>query len=297
MALVGVAASLMFATSCTKKEAENSEESAPPVAINSAADFAGESVSSSQKESLVNNPWKVFPTLPGSGAVDIGVGANGVVWVIGGLAETGGYGIYYWSSIGWYKVAGAALSIDVDANGNPWIVNNQKEVFKRSNGAWTKVAGSGTARDITVGYDGVVYIVSNMPSPYGAYEVMRWNGYKFVSVSPRAGGLRISAGAKNGVPVYWYITAEDRVLMGSNDFSSAKTEETNAFTLATDVGCGKEGIPYIITKTAATGGFTIQRYVNSVWEEAGGAAVKVDVGANAIPFVVNNIGKIYCQFQ
>ena len=134
MALVGVAASLMFATSCTKKEAENSEESAPPVAINSAADFAGESVSSSQKESLVNNPWKVFPTLPGSGAVDIGVGANGVVWVIGGLAETGGYGIYYWSSIGWYKVAGAALSIDVDANGNPWIVNNQKEVFKRSNG-------------------------------------------------------------------------------------------------------------------------------------------------------------------
>ena len=52
--------------------------------------------------------------LPGAGN-DIGVGANGTVWVIGTNAEAGGYGIYRMNaSRNWDKIPGSAVRIDVD---------------------------------------------------------------------------------------------------------------------------------------------------------------------------------------
>lgn len=60
---------------------------------------------------------------PGA-AVDIGVGANGSVWVIGTNRVAKGFGIYRWTGRGWQNIPGGAVRIAVDPRGIPWVVNS-----------------------------------------------------------------------------------------------------------------------------------------------------------------------------
>ena len=76
---------------------------------------------------LTNGIWEEMPGL----AKDIGIGADGSVWVIGSNERAGGYGIYYWDSIGWKKVSGSARQISVGPDGSPWVVNRDGEIYTR----------------------------------------------------------------------------------------------------------------------------------------------------------------------
>ena len=65
-------------------------------------------------------------------AHDIGVGADGSVWVIGtGSLPPGGFGIFYWdaSTSNWLQVDGAAEQIAVGPHGHPWVVNTAREIY------------------------------------------------------------------------------------------------------------------------------------------------------------------------
>ena len=64
--------------------------------------------------------------MPGA-ARDIGVGANGAVWVIGTDSGT-----YRWNGRGWTKVPGAAVGISVGRAGKPWVVNAGRVIFRGS---------------------------------------------------------------------------------------------------------------------------------------------------------------------
>jgi len=55
----------------------------------------------------------------GGAAVDIGVVANGTVWV-----TNAGGGIYRWTNGGWNQMPGAAVRVSVDPKGNAWVVNS-----------------------------------------------------------------------------------------------------------------------------------------------------------------------------
>ena len=76
-------------------------------------------------------------------AKDIGIGANGSVWIIGTNPVSGGYGIYRWVGRSWEGVDGGALQISVDKDGIPWVVNSSNHIYiyskKRSFwGPWLK---------------------------------------------------------------------------------------------------------------------------------------------------------------
>src|SRR5690349_5036369 len=62
--------------------------------------------------------------LPGK-ATDIGVGADGSVYITGTttISQTGGYSISKWTDNGWLEIPGAAIRIAVDTAGDPWVVN------------------------------------------------------------------------------------------------------------------------------------------------------------------------------
>ncbi|MCG8414031.1 MAG: hypothetical protein MI746_07415, partial [Pseudomonadales bacterium] len=101
-------------------------------------------------------------------AYDIGVGANGDVWVIGTDPQPGGYGIYHIDGFGGFAVEGGALRIDVDPFGRPWVVNFDHEIYRlESNGFWTRMPGF--ALDIGIGANGDVW-VTNFEGVY------YWNG-------------------------------------------------------------------------------------------------------------------------
>ena len=71
------------------------------------------------------NRWRKMP----GRVMDIGVGANGKVWVIGTNKESGGYGIYRWSGRKWVTVKGSAVRIDVDPKG-PFGTNNGNNIYR-----------------------------------------------------------------------------------------------------------------------------------------------------------------------
>ena len=91
-------------------------------------------------------------------ASDIGIGADGTVWVLGKDPRPGGFGIYRWNGTEWGRVDGAAVRIDVGPEGNPWIVNDSHQIYRWTGNGWQRLQGD--ARDIGVGADGTVWVAA-----------------------------------------------------------------------------------------------------------------------------------------
>jgi len=134
-----------------------------------------------------NNAWHRMPGL----AKDIGIGANGAVWIIGADVINNNHGIYKWTGTQWVKVSGAAVRIDVAPDGTPWVVNAAGDIFKFNNNSWHQLPGKAT--DISVGADGTAWIIGT-DSVAGGHSIFKWNGYKWVHIP--GGATVISVGGK-----------------------------------------------------------------------------------------------------
>src|SRR5262249_12506057 len=64
--------------------------------------------------------------VPG-GALDIGVGSEGSVWIVGTDQS-----VWKYASGGWVKANGALTNIAVDNKGNPWGVNVNTQIYSSS---------------------------------------------------------------------------------------------------------------------------------------------------------------------
>lgn len=85
---------------------------------------------------FINNEW--VGGISGT-ATDISVGGDGSVWKIDRTPERGGFGIFKLNSSdgSWNKTAsGAAVSIDVDKSGTPWVVNDGGLVYSYNGYSW-----------------------------------------------------------------------------------------------------------------------------------------------------------------
>ncbi len=130
-------------------------------------------------------------------AKDIGIGADGSVWIVGTNPVSGGYGIYKWDGENWEGVDGGAVRIDVDPQGNPWIVNDNGYIFRRVDNSWVQLFGA--AKDIGIGADGSVWIVGTNPVS-GGYGIYKWDGKNWKVVD--GGAVQISVD-KYGIP--WVV--------------------------------------------------------------------------------------------
>lgn len=123
-------------------------------------------------------------------ARDVGVGANGTVWVIGNDPEAGGYGIYRSvdQAANWTKIPGSAVRISVDPQGNAWVVNNANTIFRFDGSQWVQLPG--TAKDVGIGADGAAWAIGTDGG------IHRWEGSNWARKS--GGAAQIAAGP-NGV--------------------------------------------------------------------------------------------------
>ena len=119
--------------------------------------------------------WQMLPGL----AKDIGVGADGSVWVIGMDSTGGGYSIHQWNGSNWTRIDGGAIRIAVAPDGNPWVVNSNDNIFRRTGGSWQMLPG--LAKDIGVGADGSVWVIGT-DSTGGGYGIHRWNGSNWTKI-------------------------------------------------------------------------------------------------------------------
>src|SRR5690606_10552296 len=104
--------------------------------------------------------------MPGK-AHDLGIGGpgEGELWRIGSEALGGGYDISRWDGAGWQRISGAALRIDVDPAGHPWVVNSAHSIYRWTGGSWAGVDGK--AVDIGIGNGGTVRLIGTAPAAGG----------------------------------------------------------------------------------------------------------------------------------
>ena len=91
-------------------------------------------------------------------AVDIGVGANNTVWVIGTNTTGGGKGIYKWNGYNWQNMPGGALRVAVNPSGNAWVINSADQLFEWK-GTWWNYVSTVTGKDIAVSPRNTVFVL------------------------------------------------------------------------------------------------------------------------------------------
>ena len=120
-------------------------------------------------------PAKTQPTLeaweelPGE-AIDVGVGANGSVWLIGTNNSP-----YMWIPDKWLQRGGKGVRIDVDPNGTPWLVNESGVIYSLFQNDWVQPSPGALALDVGIGANGTVFVVGRPADGYLSAGVFKWN--------------------------------------------------------------------------------------------------------------------------
>ena len=106
---------------------------------------------------LSSSKLKSMRTASSSGGETVAVGPNangtttGDPWILGFAAITGGHPIYHWESGNWILKPGAAASISVSPQGNPWIIDSAGNVSFWNGSAFERDTLAPCARWIGVG--------------------------------------------------------------------------------------------------------------------------------------------------
>jgi len=212
-------------------------------------------------------------------ASDVGVGADGSVWIIGTNVQPGGFDIWKRNAAGtgWTNIPGGAQRIAVDATGNAWIVNSTQTIFRYDGSKWVVV--NGQARDVGVGAHGTVWLIGNNAQGGGNYDIYRSTdrGANWTRIPGAA--VRISVDPAGNA---WVVNA------ANNIFRYNGTQWVQTPGSAQDVGVGSDGAIWVI---GADNG--IYRWNGSNWTKKTGGALHIAAGPNGIVWVVNHGGEIF----
>ena len=152
------------------------------------------------RRNLAANTWQKMP----GKAFDIGIGANGDVYITGYTQiGTGGNGIYKWNGSGWSIMSGEAIRVAVMPDGTPWVVNKQGNIYRRSGNSWVKLDGK--ANDIAIGKNGEVFVIG-YTNENGNYGIYQRKGGEWVRLP--GGGTRITVNS-NGLP--WVVNKDKNI--------------------------------------------------------------------------------------
>ncbi len=219
---------------------------------------------------LVASAQVEFGEMPGE-AIDLGIGANGSVWMIGRDFKA----YHFTDSEGWLGIESADLRrIAVDPEGNPWVINKNFAMFRLVNDQWQSIPGQ--ARGIGIGADGSVYHIGLSNTLY------KWDGTNW--------GEGFGADAREvavdpeGNP--WTVTTKgemNRYMNGKKEFLPGK---------ALDIDISSNGVVHVI----GNDGHKIWRWTGTEWENSSilePRVARIAVGADDTPWVVANDFKIF----
>jgi hypothetical protein len=203
--------------------------------------------------------------LPGA-ARDIGIGANGDVWVIGTDGNTDG-SIFKWNpnTSQWdHELAhGAGVRISVMPGGAPVVVTSNGNMYLRQTGvpsrssdAWYPLVAPGIsnitgALDVGVGADGSIWTVANGPSggdgtvfKLGTLDVFHGVA-SWVQDQSGGAGQRIAVGS-DGIP--WVINSPGQVWQRQTKdptTGSWNLQRSGGGTPAVDIGISGDPYPWV----------------------------------------------------
>lgn len=214
--------------------------------------------------------------LTNGAARDVGVGADGSVWVIGTNAVPGGYGIYRRTNNTWANIPGGAERIAVDPQGNAWVVNNSNVIFRYDGARWLTV--NGLARDIGVGANGTVWVIG-APAEAGGYGIYRSTdkGVNWTKIPGAA--VRVSVDPQGNA---WVVNSSNNIYR----FDGSNWAQLPG--AATDIGIGADGAAWVIGTDSG-----IYRWEGSSWVKKPGGASQIAAGPHGAVWIVNHGNQIY----
>jgi hypothetical protein len=220
------------------------------------------------------NVWRQMP----GAAVDIGIGGNDSLWVIGTNKIAGGYGIYRWTGSAWANVPGAAVRIDVDPQGNPWVVNEGGNIYRMVGTNWQQIPGG--AIDIGIGAGGV-WVIGTAKVP-GGNEIFQYKANAWAKIP--GGAVRIDVDPKG---IAWVVNDAGYIYRynGNNGWDKINGPA------ADDIGIGGEGSVFIVGKDGS-----IHKWNGSAWIKRDGSLAEITVSNKGIPFGVNAGKNIYMGY-
>ena len=178
-------------------------------------------------------------------------------------------------------VGGWGTDIAVAPNGDIWIINSGREIWRHSAGRWDRMPGA--AKHIDIGPGGSVFIIgtdADVPAPNG--RVYRWSGSRW----ERFGGYgtRIAVGPSDHP---WLVNDGNEVWHHDGRW------EKLAGASARDIDVGQDGSVYLIgtVGTAPTGG--IYRWTGSEMRSEGHSGNRIIVDPEGNPWTIAEGGAIW----
>jgi hypothetical protein len=239
-------------------------------------------------------------TLASTGSVETwGIGATSV--------NTVGNNIEHFNATTgqWANVDGGAVVAAVGPSGQPWVVNKQGTIFRRSRGAngyvdgtWESVPGKAT--DIAIGGDGSVWATGVQAAGSAGTGILHYNPSAPGGWDQVDGNAIAVAVGPDGQP--WVVNAQGTIFRrtrGNTGYVDGTWQVVPG--LATAIAAGGDGSVWVLgTSTAGDGGYAIWHYnptaanqATSGWEQVDGGAVSISVDANGAPWVVNKQGAAF----
>ena len=237
----------------------------------------------------VQIPWE---RVTGGDAKDVGVGANGMVWLVGAGTGPGGNKIYRWNpdSGSWDHTGGHGERIAVEPDGTAWIV--QSEGY---NGAVWRYAGGGQwthmgneARDIGIGAEGSVYIVGT-DSGNSGFGIHRWNPDSGSWDHTGEYGLRVAVAPDGNLWIIKNFGSQGHKILYSDDDGNVAMDATKHFLWAEDISVGANGDVWLVGQGFGPGGNKIYRWNpdSASWDFSGGHGISVAVDPEGLPWIVH----------
>jgi hypothetical protein len=150
------------------------------------------------------------------------------------------------------------------------------------------------ATDIGNGADGSAWIIGNDRDANGNSSIFKLINGTWVQDTSGGRAARIAVGA-NGRP--WIANAAGNIFQRTTNSPTSGGWGFISGAGAKDIGAGFDGEVWIITTTPfdQSGNFTIKKFNGSGWDSPvdGGGAVRIAVGPEGVPWIVNAAGTIF----
>ena len=103
------------------------------------------------------------------------------------------------------------VRIAVDPYGNPWIINDKKEIWKHQQETWFRIKGR--ASSIAIGAEGSVVVLGTRKTD-GGYRIFKWSHqtelWQFIGL----GAVEVAVGPRGKV---YYIDAQGKMYWPDED--------------------------------------------------------------------------------
>lgn len=218
-------------------------------------------------------------------ATAIAAGADGTICALGDENYMNGSSVYKWNGANWDRLSGInAVALDVDPDGNPWAVSKSGTIYRWTGSYWQNLPGR--AKDISVGGNGVVYIIDYYNGGSRGNYIAYWNGSSWVQINTIE-AVSITVDGK-GNP--WVVDNTGRI----SRFNGSSWEDLPG--KATDIAAAADGTVFITGYEPTYYGHYMYRWNDYDWQKIFGEAVQVEAGPDGMAFHVNNREDLYFGF-